>query len=73
MLVVPPTTSKRNFYPTEARAKKTIVLDFCDLEKFPELYEHRYRLDTDHLNTAGAEVFTRIFAKEWADAVQRRQ
>ncbi len=73
VLVVPPKMSKRNFFPTAARAQKTIVLDFCDLEKFPELYEHRYRLDTDHLNTAGAEVFTRLFTKEWADAVQRRQ
>ena len=67
------TTSKRNFYPTPERARKTIVLDFCDLEKFPELYEHRYRLDTDHLNTAGAEVFTRIFTETWAAEVKRRQ
>ena len=73
VLVVPPTTGKRNFYPTPERAAKTIVLDFCDLEKFPELYEHRYRLDTDHLNTEGAQVFTRIFAKAWAEEVKRRQ
>lgn len=72
VLIVPPTTNKRNFVPTRERESKTIVLDFCDLEKFPELYEHRYRLDTDHLNTDGAGVFTRIFVKEWADAVQRR-
>jgi hypothetical protein len=73
VLVVPPTTNKRNFVPTPEREKKTIVLDFCDLAKFPELYEHRYRLDTDHLNTAGAEVFTRIFVKEWAEEVRRRK
>ncbi len=72
VLVVPPTTNKRNFFPSPERAQKTIVLDFCDLEKFPELYEHRYRLDTDHLNTEGAAVFTRTFVKTWADEARRR-
>ncbi len=73
VLVVPPTTNKRNFYPAPEREKKTIVLDFCDLEKFPELYENRYRLDTDHLNTEGARVFTRIFVETWAEEVKRRE
>jgi hypothetical protein len=72
VLIVPPTTNKRNFVPSPEREKKSIVLDFCDLEKFPELYEHRYRLDTDHLNTEGAEVFTHIVVKTWADEVKRR-
>ncbi|HYR58777.1 MAG TPA: hypothetical protein VEO95_09120, partial [Chthoniobacteraceae bacterium] len=73
VLVVPPTTNKRNFYPAPEREKKTVVLDFCDLEKFPELYENRYRLDTDHVNTEGARVFTRIFVETWAQEVKRRQ
>ncbi len=71
VLVVPPTTNRRNFIPSPERAKKTIVLDFCDLEKYPELFEHRHRLDTDHLNTEGAEVFTRIFVKTWAGERER--
>jgi hypothetical protein len=70
VLIVPPTTNKRNFYPLPEREKKTLVLDFCDLGKFPELYEHRYRLDTDHLNTEGADVFTRIFVKTWAEKLR---
>lgn len=73
VLIVPPTTNKRNFVPTPEREKKSIVLDFCDLEKFPELYEHRYRLDTDHLNTEGARVFTHILVKSWIEAVKSRQ
>lgn len=73
VLIVPPTTNKRNFVPSPEREKKSIVLDFCDLEKFPELYEHRYRLDTDHLNTEGASVFTRIFVNAWAQEVKSRQ
>jgi hypothetical protein len=73
VLVVPPTTNKRNFFPTPERARKTIVLDFCDLKKFPELYERRYRLDTDHLNTEGASVFTRVFVKTWTEELERRK
>jgi len=72
VLIVPPTTNRRNFIPTAERAKKTLVLDFCDLEKYPELYEHRYRLDTDHLNTEGAAIFTRLFARTWLEAQSRR-
>lgn len=73
VLVVPPTTNKRNFVPRPERERKTIVLDFCDLEKFPELYEARCRLDTDHLNTEGSQVFTRILVNAWAQEVKRRQ
>jgi len=72
VLVVPPTTNRRNFIPSPERIKKSIVLDFCDLEKFPELYEHRYRLDTDHLNSEGAGVFTHTFVRTWFEALQRR-
>jgi hypothetical protein len=72
VLVVPPTTSKRNFYPNREIAKKVIVLDFCDLRKYPELYENRYRLDTDHLNTPGAEIFTPILVKSWMEALKQR-
>ena len=73
VLIVPPTTNKRNFYPSPERAKKTIVLDFCDPEKFPVLYESRYRLDTDHLNAEGSKIFTELIVKEWAERMKRRQ
>ncbi len=73
VLIVPPTTNRRNFFPTREREKKTIVLDFCDLDKFPELFEQRHRLDTDHLNTAGAEIFTRIFAQRWVEEMKARR
>ena len=29
--------------------------------------------DTDHLNTAGSEVFTRLLVKTWTEEVKRRQ
>ncbi|HYR58774.1 MAG TPA: hypothetical protein VEO95_09105 [Chthoniobacteraceae bacterium] len=72
VLIVPPMTGKRTFYPRPERARKTIVLDFDDPVRFPELYENRNRLDRDHLNTAGAEVFTRLLAEHWVAAVKAR-
>lgn len=72
ILIVPPTTGKKTFYPRPERVQKTIVLDFNDPVRFPELYENRHRLDWDHLNTAGAEVFTRLLAEHWAREVKAR-
>lgn len=73
VLIVPPTTNKRNFYPLPEREAKTLVLDFCDLNQYPELFEDRHRLDTDHVNTPGAEVFTRILAERWLEAQAKRR
>ncbi len=70
--VIVPTTHKGHFDPSPERARKTLVLDFSDMDRFPELYEKSHRLDTDHLNTAGAQVFTRLFVKTWAEAVHHR-
>ena len=65
-------TAKRVFYPRPERAQRSMVLDLNDPVRFPELYENRYRLDTDHLNTAGADVFTRLLAEQWSAAVKAR-
>jgi hypothetical protein len=65
VLLIPPVTIKRVFYPTPARAKRTLVLDFDDPVKYPELYDDAHRLDPDHLNTAGAREFTRLIAEHW--------
>lgn len=73
VLVIPPTTNKRNFYLSPDRQQGTLILDFSDLEKYPELFAIGNRLDTQHLNTVGAEAFTRIFARVWMDASQPRK
>jgi hypothetical protein len=72
VLIVTPITARRVFYPLPERARKTIVLDFNDPMRFPELYESRNRIDTDHLNAAGAKVFTRLLAEQWSAAVKTR-
>ena len=73
VLIVPPTTAKKNFYPVPERERKTIVLDFSDIARFPELYENANRLDTDHVNTAGSDVFTRVLVRRWAEEVKARR
>lgn len=72
VLILAPVTSKKAFVPRPERAAKTIVLDFNDPARFPELYENRHRLDTDHLNTAGSKVFTRLIAEHWLAALKAR-
>lgn len=72
ILVVPPTTSKKNFVPGPDVGTDLVVLDFSDVQRFSVLYESRHRLDTDHVNMAGAEIFTDLFAEAFAAAVARQ-
>ncbi|MGV3531987.1 MAG: hypothetical protein ACO1QR_06420 [Chthoniobacteraceae bacterium] len=71
VLVVPPTTGKKKFVPSPEHGD-VVVLDYTDVNKYAVLYENRYRLDTDHVNTEGAKVFTDIFVEEFAAAVARK-
>jgi hypothetical protein len=72
VLIVPPTTSKKNFFPRPERGRQAIVLDFSDPARFPELYEIHHRLDSEHTNTAGSEAFTRLLAQRWMEEVNAR-
>jgi hypothetical protein len=68
VLIIPPTTASRHFLPQPQPDGTTPpVFDFSDLRKYPALFEEQNRLDTDHLNTAGAEVFTRLLVKRFAE------
>jgi len=58
VLVIPPMTQSRCFLP-EDNATAPLVLNFADPAKYPELFEARHRLDSGHVNTLGAELFTR--------------
>lgn len=73
VLIVPPVTGRKVFYPRPGLVERAIVLDFNDPVRFPELYENRHRLDWDHLNTAGAEVFTKLLAVHWIEAIKSRK
>ncbi len=58
ILIIPPTTAGRNFRPPPEAAQSLTIFDFSNVHQFPALFDERNRLDTDHLNTAGAEIFT---------------
>ncbi|HYR58776.1 MAG TPA: hypothetical protein VEO95_09115 [Chthoniobacteraceae bacterium] len=49
-------------YTSRPRREVAPVLDFSDPQQWPELFDVRYRADAGHLNTAGAEIFTRALA-----------
>ena len=70
VLIVPPNAARGNyFYPDPRRTQQCIVLDFCDPQRYPELYATEHRIDTSHLNEAGAEIFTRLLAERFVEAV----
>jgi hypothetical protein len=70
ILLVPPNAGRSSyFYPTPQRAQHLTILDFCNPQKYPELYKLKNRLDPAHLNPAGAEIFTRELARQFAAAI----
>jgi hypothetical protein len=73
VLVIPPTTNKKNFYPRPELRGDLLIFDYSDINKYAGLYENQHRQDTDHVNKAGAVVFTEILAKEFAAVVQSRK
>jgi hypothetical protein len=46
------------------------VFAFNDPGKFPDFYRPAWRIDTDHLNDAGAEAFTRLLAARFAEQLR---
>lgn len=49
-------------YINQPRRELAPLLDFSDPVRWPELFDPKYRADAGHLNTAGAELFTRALA-----------
>jgi hypothetical protein len=70
--VVPPTTAKRHFYPAAARRGFAIILDFSNVQEYPELFSAEHRLDADHVNAVGARIFTRLLANHFTEAMRIR-
>lgn len=72
VLIIPPMTNKNVLVPRPERSEKTIVLDFNDVVRYPDLYKNENRLDRNHLNTAGAKVFTRLVTEQWVAELKKR-
>lgn len=63
ILFVSPSVSPQRFYPRDREAVP--VLDFADIEKFPELYREELWHDIGHLNARGSELYTQRFAERF--------
>lgn len=61
VLVVPPYLT-RPFAPLPAHG--TLFLDFSDPRRYPELFAADHRSDFGHLNQRGAELYSRLLARE---------
>lgn len=62
IVFVPPRTETGAFLPDPSRFPQVPVFDFSDAERYPELFDARNRHDSDHLNLAGATIFSRLLA-----------
>lgn len=68
ILFVAPTTVGFLFHP---RREVAPLLDFSDPRAWPALFDPQFRADLTHLNSAGAEVFTRALAARFFSAEHR--
>lgn len=48
----------------------TTFLNFSDPNRYPELYRPEHRRDPGHLNVRGSEIYTRLVARQIADALK---
>jgi hypothetical protein len=46
------------------------LLVYDDFIHYPQFYEEENRLDTEHLNARGAEIFTRVLAQEFVRSLE---
>lgn len=67
ILFIAPTQAGYTMLP---RREVAPVLDFSDPARWPELFDPKYRADAGHLNTEGAELFTRALADRFFPLVQ---
>lgn len=50
----------------------SLLFSFDDLVRYASLYDENNRLDPEHLNARGAEIFTRTLAREFVDKLNSR-
>lgn len=64
LFLVAPPVSGRVFVP--GPGVEDAFLDFADPDAYPELFAPEHRRDVGHLNAAGAELYSRLLAREIA-------
>lgn len=71
IFLIPPTMLRLPAY-TATRRDAAHVFAFDDADAFPMFYEAKNRYDAEHLNPAGAEIFTRLLAQRFCGQVINR-
>lgn len=69
-ITAPSATASTDALSLAERGELTPLIHLNDPERFPELFELELRRDLDHLNSLGAERFSRLFAAEFAQLVR---
>ena len=63
VMVIPPFVGDKIFRPKQAEGLPPL-LDFTNPEKYPELFKAEHRLEISHMNNTGAQIYTRLVARE---------
>jgi hypothetical protein len=71
-LVTPNVTQTRLGFGPEAAVGAT-VLSFNNAKEYPQLYRKEMRVDSDHLNGAGSEYFTKLLAEDFLQRLRQNQ
>ena len=66
-IVAPSLDNWRYNGPGSPLADDIVTFEFNDPSRFPALYLPEHRFDLQHLNTAGAEIFTKLLVTRMAD------
>jgi hypothetical protein len=66
IFIVPPSMPPQNFRPPTDGENVPPVFDFTSIDQYPALYEESARLNSSHLNAAGAEAFSRALAERFS-------
>jgi hypothetical protein len=67
ILLMPPYTATRFFYPKHEGENAPLLLDFSSVEKYPALYAPENHSDSGHLNRAGSEIYTREIVRSFLE------
>jgi hypothetical protein len=71
-LVTPNVVQTRLGFPPESGVPGT-VMSFNNAKEYPQLYRNEVRWDSDHLNAAGSEEFTKLLAEDFLQRVRQNQ
>jgi hypothetical protein len=70
IFLISPTTLETNFYPRPAQEREWTIFDFSDERQYPRLFAPEHRIDTGHVNSEGARIFSELLARRFVEMVK---